>query len=122
MRPIPPKLRELIAKDPFMKRCIYKSPDAPNRNCCEGIQWEHAAIYARKQINEAWAIVPCCGNHNSGKYMVKDYNLYRALLRADMDDICERYPKRDWRQEFKYLSEKYERIPDTNTVGKMDKG
>jgi len=109
MRPIPTKLREEIAQDPFMMFCIYERSDAPNHNCNGRITWEHAWAYSGKQINEAWAIVPCCCAHNSGVAMVKDFNRYVALSRANIIDLQKRYPRKNWAQEYKFLSKKYGR-------------
>lgn len=106
MRPIPKKLREEIASDPFMARCIYERADAPNHNCKGRITWEHAIIWAGRQVNEKWAIVPCCENHNSGPAMVKDFNQHVALSRATEEDLA-KYPREDWAQLKKYLNKKY---------------
>ena len=107
MVPIPKKLREEISKDPFMTVCIYQSQGAPNHNCKGRITWEHAYIYAGRKINAKWALVPCCENHNSGPAMDKDYNRYRAIIRADIDELSEKYPNKDWRQEKIYLTNKF---------------
>lgn len=101
MHPIPLKLRAEMAADPFMLKCIHGS------GCSGRVEWEHSFLYAGHQIQEAWAIVPCCTYHHRGDGLDKDYNRYRALVRADLDDLCRRMPKKDWRQEFKYLSNKY---------------
>ncbi len=113
LTPIPPKVRAQIAKDTFMAFCIYESPQAPNNDCDGRIEWEHAYLYAGKRINEPWAIVPCCTSHNRGRGIVKEYNRYRALLRAKelmpdgLNDLMRRYPKFNWIQEFNYLHLKY---------------
>lgn len=107
MRPIPAKLRKELGEDWFMKRCIYERPDAPNRKCRGRITFEHAFLYAGRQINEKWAILPCCEAHNSGEAMVKDFNRYVALERANLEDLARRMPKRDWGQLWKFLSQKY---------------
>lgn len=107
LTPIPPKVRAAIADDPFMALCVYERQDAPNHDCSGRIEWEHAILYNGKRLNEPWAIIPCCTNHNRGNAMVKEYNRYIALLRADIDDITRRYPKRNWRQELQYLKNKY---------------
>ena len=107
LTPIPPKVKAEIASDPFMAICVYESQDAPNHDCSGRIEWEHAILYAGKRLNEPWAIIPCCTSHNRGQGIVKEYNRYRALLRADLDDISKRYPRHDWKQEFKYLQGKY---------------
>lgn len=108
MRPIPPKLREKIASDPFMYRCIYERQDAPNNRCRGRITYEHAFIYSGRQINEAWAIVPCCEAHNSGEAMVKSFNQYVALTRASKADLA-KYPKADFAQMKRYLLKKYKK-------------
>ena len=102
MRPIPPQLREQIAADPFMKRCIYPW-------CGNWPEWEHAFEYSGRQINEAWAIVPVCTYHHRGAGLVKDYNQYRAIIRADLADLEKRMPKKDWQQIYKYLTQKYDK-------------
>lgn len=106
MRPIPPKLREEIANDPFMRKCIY-SDIGKGHECRGRVEWEHAWTYAGKQINEAWAIVPVCTYHHRGDGLDKDYNRFRAITRADIDDLEKRMPKTNWRQMRKYLCGKY---------------
>lgn len=113
--PIPPKIREQIEADLFMACCVYEDDNAPNHACSGRIEWEHACLYNGKRINEPWAIIPCCTSHNRGNGLVKEYNRYRALLRAvelipeGLDDLAKRYPRHDWKQEFKYLQGKYGR-------------
>lgn len=107
---IPKEIRDDIASDPFMMRCVYKNVDAPNHNCSGRIEWEHAFIY-KKQIQEKWAIIPCCTSHNRGNGIVKEYNWYWALKRANdlgvFGDIKKRMPKHNWDQQWKYLNKKY---------------
>lgn len=111
MRPIPKKLRDQLADDIFMKSCVYESPDAPNHDCSGRIEWEHAWTYSGRQINEIWAIIGCCTAHNRSKAMDKDYNRYRSILRAKelnlWPEVKAKYPKVDWEQIFKHLSQKY---------------
>lgn len=85
------KLRRQIAEDPFMKRCARASYECQGR-----ITWEHAFIYAKKQINEAWAIIPLCWYHHLGKGMDKRINEQIALSRATQEDLA-KYPKRNWK-------------------------
>ena len=99
MRAIPTKLRDEIADGPFMKHCIYK-------NCIKPPEWEHAFTHAGKQINEKWAIVPVCTYHHRGDGLDKDYNRYRAIIRATDEDFA-KYPKTDWKQLKSYLTKKY---------------
>lgn len=68
---------------------------------CEGrIEWHHAWIYAGKQINEEWAIVPACHFHHS--MVTKDKAIRQAfetasLIMATKADL-EMYPRKDWAQ------------------------
>ena len=107
MQAIPAKLREELALDPYYKRCTRHGWD-----CWGRITWEHAFIYAGRQIQEKWAIIPLCEYHHavcrfqdSGS-LNKEYNQYIALCRASDEDLA-KYPRRDWEQLKKYLHEKY---------------
>lgn len=105
---IPSKIREYLAKDKFMTKCIHRYLE--ESDCCEGrIEWEHAFLYAGKQINEKWSIVPCCTYHHRGNGLVKDYNRYIALLRSlnVFKELTNKYYKYNWRQELNYLENKY---------------
>ena len=52
MRPIPKKLREEMASDPFYKRCCITN------HVLGKIEWHHHLIFAGKQVNEKWCILP----------------------------------------------------------------
>jgi hypothetical protein len=81
---------------------------------CKGrLTWEHAWIYAGRQINEAWAIVPCCMSMNVGvSGDDKKFNQYVALIRAKSlgIDLSSDFPKRNWEIEFDVLHEKFYKI------------
>lgn len=90
-------------KDPFMHRCIYD-----DEYCSGRVEWEHAFLYAGKQINEWWAIVGCCANtHHRGKKLDKKLNQYVGLTRAvkagHLPFIIEKYPRVNWLQLYKGL-------------------
>ena len=100
MRPIPSKLREEIASDPFMKKCVYTGET-------KNISWEHCWIYAGKQVNEAWAIVPLRRDLNVNmRADVKEYCQWVSINRAIEEDF-KKYPKKDWQQLKRYLNDKY---------------
>lgn len=69
MRPIPKRLRERMAADPFYSRCCITGATA-------GIQWHHNMVYSGRQVNEAWAILPVCGAVHS---MAKQPNVRLCL-------------------------------------------
>lgn len=101
MRKIPKKLLDDMLSDPYYKRCA-------RQNCeCNGrITLEHAFIYAGRQINEKWAIIPLCWYHHLGTGLVKDINQWIALSRATPEELA-KYPRGGWEQKLKYLEGKY---------------
>lgn len=103
MRAIPKKLRDDMANDPFYKYCcVGVLCDTP----CEGrIQFHHVWDYARRQINEKWAILPACEHHHDQvkrNRKVKE-NFERVSLKLAKDWELEKYPKKDWKQLIMYL-------------------
>lgn len=91
MRSIPPKLREEMANDPYYKICAR----CDEGNCDGRITFEHALIFAGKQVNKKWAIIPICEFHHSiGKYqdggsLNKEKHAWIALNRATEDELSE---------------------------------
>ena len=86
-----------------MKKCIHAG-------CSGRPEWEHAFIYAGRQINERWSIVPVCAFHHRGSGLVKGFNQYVALTRASDDDL-KKYPRVDWENVKKHLTKKYAKYP-----------
>lgn len=109
MNNVPKKLRQALATDPEYKVCALSQYGE-----CDGIiTWEHAIIYANKQIQERWAIVPLCERHHGvNRYMDfhtldKDKNVWVALNRAT-DEELGRYSKvMDYRRMRKVLNAKF---------------
>lgn len=84
MRPIPTSLKEEIAEDKFYKRCCIA-----DENCQGRIEWHHNLIYASKQVNEKFCILPICHYHHEHE---KDTEIgdrldYIMLCRATDDDL-----------------------------------
>lgn len=90
MRPIPKKLKSELANEPYYKKCARASEQCQGR-----ITWEHALIYAGKQVNERWAIIPLCVYHHLGVGLNKRENIKIALSRATKEDLS-KYPKQSW--------------------------
>lgn len=112
MNNIPLSLREEMAADPYYKVCARKS------KACNGrITWEHAWIYAGKQIQEKWAIIPLCWYHHLGDGLHKEKNQAISLFRATPEDLA-KYPKKDWEQSLKYFKEKYGKKQRTDQQNK----
>jgi hypothetical protein len=112
MNNMPKKLREDCAADPVYKRCMRKellhdhvcAPDP-----CTGklIEWEHAIIFASRQWQKKWAIVPLCWWAHSGPGMVKEINEWLALRRATPEEIASISKAVNYSRKLKYLEEKY---------------
>lgn len=88
MRSIPQKLKREILADPFYKQCARL-----NNDCAGRITWEHAIIYAGRQLNEKWSIVPLCtyhhavDKHQDGGDLRKGINVWIALNRASDSEL-----------------------------------
>ncbi len=76
-----------MASKPFYKVCARRAllkDHECGANPLNGqlIEWEHAIIFAGKQLNEEWAIVPICYYSHRGGGLVKEINVWIALNRA----------------------------------------
>lgn len=105
---IPKQILNQILNDKYYSKCARHK-----ENTCKGrVTFEHVFIYGGKQIQEVWAIIPLCEfHHNVLSYqdtgdLRKDLNEYIALQRATPEQLA-LYPKRDWSQRKRYLSDKY---------------
>jgi hypothetical protein len=103
MRPIPQKLKEEMSADPYYKQCLRRKEGT----CSGRITWEHCWIYAGKQINEKWAIIPLCWYHHLGDGLDKLLNEWFSISRMVKSDE-EKYPRKNWKQLRSYLNGKYE--------------
>ena len=95
MKKIPEQLREEMSNDPYYTKCCLSYT-----NNCEGrIEWHHNFIYAGRQQNHKWCILPLCHGH----HLRADTKTIKPLLdrimidRATSEDLAE-YPKRKWSQ------------------------
>lgn len=91
MRPIPKKLKTDILLDPFYTQCCLKGTQ--DHICGGPITWEHTIIFANKQLNEKWAIIPLCARgHAVNLYqdagtMDKERNVWVALNRTTTEQL-----------------------------------
>ena len=90
MRPIPAKMKEAMSSDPYYKTCARS-----DHECSGRITWEHAFIYAGRQVNEVWAIIPLCWYHHLGAGLDKRINERISIARATDEDLA-KYPRRKW--------------------------
>lgn len=84
---IPLKMRAAMDKEPYYHRCARQ--DALHDHICEAdpldgvlIDWEHAIIFAGKQVQQRWAIIPSCWWAHRGQGLKKEINVWIALNRA----------------------------------------
>lgn len=84
MRKINKTLKNKIASDKYYQKCSRLC----DGNCQGKITWEHAIIFAGRQLNEKWAIIPLCEYHHAvnqyqdGGDLNKEINVCIALNRA----------------------------------------
>lgn len=90
MRPIPLKMREQMAADPFYEKCVHQSKDCSGR-----IEFDHVFTYGGRQINEIWAILPTCQWHHRNIVRFRRQSEKIALSRATEKDL-KKYPKKNW--------------------------
>ena len=98
MRVIPRKIRDKIEQDDFFRYCVITGS--------EGVSIEHCWIYAGRQINELWALVPLRRDLNTSHppVEVKERCRLISLNRATKEDLA-KYPKKNWDIIHKYLKE-----------------
>lgn len=97
MRKISSKVKAKLEQEPDI--CLRR-----NEGDCRGkITWEHALIYAGRQIDEAWAILKICEYHHAvnqfqdNGHLDKEKHIWLALNRAT-DEELEKYPKADYKK------------------------
>lgn len=92
MRKISQRVKATLLEEPDI--CARKQDGG-----CKGrITWEHALIYAGRQIDEVWAIIKLCAYHHGVDEfqdcgdLQKEKNVWIALNRAT-DDELRKYSK-----------------------------
>lgn len=89
MNNIPVKLKKQLLADPEYKHCALKGL----HECGGRITLEHAIIYAGKQVQARWAIIPVCAagqdvdQYQDSHRMNKEMNRWVALNRATDDEL-----------------------------------
>ena len=93
MRQISQKTRKVLDTDRFYKQCARRGVAG---HYCEGrLTMDHAVIYAGRQVDKPWAIVPLCAKAHSVDYFQdggehdKEISLWIALNRASDDELRE---------------------------------
>lgn len=90
MKNIPAKLKKEILNDPEYGRCGLLG----YHTCGGRVTLEHAMIYAGRQIQERWAIIPVCAagqevdQFQDAHTMDKERNRWVALNRATDEELA----------------------------------
>lgn len=86
---------------------------ADEGNCAGRITWEHALIYAGRQLDEAWAILCICSYHHGvDEYqdcgdLNKEKHEWLALRQAPEGRLEELSKAVNYKQRLKYLDSIY---------------
>lgn len=91
---VPKKLRDECAADPFYYTCarfeaLHDHECKPDPLTGRLIEWEHALIFAGKQVQKKFALVPLCWYVHRGPGLNKSVNEWIALNRATSVDLLE---------------------------------
>jgi hypothetical protein len=81
MRPIPPKLKKEMASDPYYEQCCI------SRRRTEKIDWHHNLIYAGRQVNEKWCILPLATSIHKNIEKYKEQCDWIMVNRATDSDL-----------------------------------
>ena len=110
MRKIPDTLKNEILSDQFYTRCALAHCVG---GCAGRVTWEHAIIFAGRQLNEKWAIVPLCElHHGVNSYQdvtapQKERSLWVAVNMATDAELIAVSKAVDYRRERERLNAKY---------------
>lgn len=117
MNNIPLQLRQDLEADAFYGSCARQ--DALHDHECQGdpvrgragrmIEWEHALIYAGRQVQKRYAIVPLCWYVHRGPGQDKEINIWIALNRGSQEELLELSAKggRDYFRYRGFLNARY---------------
>lgn len=108
MRPIPEKLREEMVLDPYYKKCCITG-------LTNDIEWHHNFIYAGRQVNEKWCVLPVSSKYvHSNIEQFKEKLNWIMLNRADEDTLKKYSKSKDLIQEKNRLNKAYDAKNKTN--------
>ncbi len=99
--------------DPLANTC-WRRWFLQDHQCQGRITTEHALLHSGKRVNELFALIRICAwahevdEFQDGGGMNKEINRWLAYRRiTDWDEVERKYPRTNWRQDFKYLNQKY---------------
>lgn len=89
MRPIPLKTRKIISEDPFYSLCCRRDEG----DCAGRITIEHAIVFAGRQLDHLFSLLPVCEFHHAvcqfqdNGNLNKEKHTWIALNRATDDEL-----------------------------------
>ena len=91
--------------DPYYKRCAWHGRPHPGKK----IEWHHNLIFAGRQVNEKWCILPICQEiHEKANWkQVRERLDWIMLNRATNDDLVFYSKAGDLIRKRNVLNEKY---------------
>lgn len=107
MNQIPPKLRREIEADPYYKNCCITGMPAT----LVKIEWHHNFIYAGRQVQEKWCILPIDREMHKqvrGDREMRERLDWEMLSRAT-DEELKKYSRAGLIEKRERLRKKYER-------------
>jgi len=97
MRPIPTKLRKKLVANPWYSRCCLSGWTTDSAQ----IEWHHNFIYAGKQVNEEWCILPLRADIHANVHNQEIRELLRwIMLSRAPEEAIQRYGLADQRNTY----------------------
>lgn len=96
-----------MAADPYYKKCCYHGPFGHGPSV--KIEWHHNLIFAGRQVQEPWAILPICEEiHKKADWkQVRERLDWIMLNRATEEDLDYYSKANDLRRKRDVLNKKY---------------
>lgn len=101
VRKIPIKLRNEMSVDPFYKRCCVTG------SMGEKIEFHHNLIFASRQINEKWCILPLAKSVHDDIFKNQDVCDWIMLNRATTKELVKYSKAIDYVHRREQLNQKY---------------
>lgn len=92
-----------MAEDPYYRVCAYHRKIHP-----AGVQWHHNLIFAGRQVNEVWCIIPLCEeiHQRVSEPEIKERVDWIMLNRATESELKQYSKSRDLIRERERLNKK----------------
>lgn len=103
-KPIPKKMRDEMAKDPFYKQCCITGKNSKD----EKIDWHHNLVYAGSRVNEPFAILPVAKSVHDNITVYKSQLDYIMWSRATPLQRQSYSKAVDYEAYYQFLKQKYE--------------